>query len=35
MRAAVRDAANVDDLSQTKTVRLEHDGTVSVVKKAE
>lgn len=33
MRAAVRGAANVDDLSQTKTVRLEHDGTVSVVKK--
>ncbi len=33
MRAAVRGAANLDDLSQTKTVRLEHDGTVSVVKK--
>lgn len=33
MHAAVRGAANVDDLAQTKTVRLEHDGTVSVVKK--
>ncbi|TDN38990.1 DUF421 domain-containing protein [Hymenobacter sp. UV11] len=33
MRAAVRGAANLEDLSQAKTVRLEHDGTVSVVKK--
>lgn len=33
MRAAVRGAANTDDLAQVKTVRLEHDGTVSVVKK--
>ena len=33
MRAAVRGAANLDDLSQVKTVRLEHDGSVSVVKK--
>lgn len=35
MRAAVRGAANVDDLSQVKTVRLEHDGTISVVKNEE
>ncbi|MGI4742902.1 MAG: DUF421 domain-containing protein [Janthinobacterium lividum] len=33
MRAAVRGAANIDDLTQAKTVRLEHDGTISVVKK--
>ncbi|AMR28420.1 hypothetical protein A0257_15855 [Hymenobacter psoromatis] len=33
MRAAVRGAANIDDLAEVKTVRLEHDGTVSVVKK--
>jgi uncharacterized membrane protein YcaP (DUF421 family) len=33
MRAAVRGAANLDDLSETKTVRLEHDGSISVVKK--
>lgn len=33
MRAAVRGAANLDDLGQTKTVRLEHDGTISVIKK--
>lgn len=33
MRAAVRGAANIDDLGQAKTVRLEHDGTISVVKK--
>ncbi len=33
MRAAVRGAANLDDLGQTQTVRLEHDGTISVVKK--
>lgn len=35
LHAAVRGAANTDDLTQTKTVRLEHDGTISVVKKAE
>ncbi|RZL14580.1 MAG: DUF421 domain-containing protein [Hymenobacter sp.] len=33
LRAAVRGAANLDDLAQAKTVRLEHDGTISVVKK--
>ena len=33
MRAAVRAAANLDDLSEAKTVRLEHDGSISVVKK--
>ena len=33
MRAAVRAAANLDDLSEVKTVRLEHDGSISVVKK--
>ena len=33
MRAAVRGASNLDDLAQTQTVRLEHDGTISVVKK--
>ena len=33
MRAAVRAAANLDDLNETKTVRLEHDGSISVVKK--
>jgi len=33
MRAAVRGAANLEDLAQTQTVRLEHDGTISVVKK--
>lgn len=33
MRAAVRGAANLDDLSQVETVRLEHDGSVSVIKK--
>ncbi|MDO7885011.1 DUF421 domain-containing protein [Hymenobacter cheonanensis] len=32
LQAAVRGAANLDDLAQAKTVRLEHDGTVSVVK---
>ena len=35
LQAGVRGAANVDDLAQVKTVRLEHDGTVSVVKKKE
>lgn len=33
LRAALRGAANTDDLTQTKAVRLEHDGTISVVKK--
>jgi uncharacterized membrane protein YcaP (DUF421 family) len=33
MMAAVRAAANLNDLSQVQTVRLEHDGQVSVVKK--
>ena len=33
MRAAVRGAANLDDLSEVKIVRLEHDGSISVVKK--
>jgi uncharacterized membrane protein YcaP (DUF421 family) len=33
LRAAVRGAANLDDLAQAKTVRLEHDGNISVVKK--
>lgn len=33
MRAAVRSAANIDDLAEAKVVRLEHDGTVSVVKR--
>jgi hypothetical protein len=35
MRAAVRGASNLEDLAQTQTVRLEHDGTISVVKKEE
>jgi uncharacterized membrane protein YcaP (DUF421 family) len=33
VHAAVRGAANFDDLGQAKTVRLEYDGTISVVKK--
>lgn len=33
VQAAVRGAANLDDLADTKTVRLEQDGTISVVKK--
>lgn len=33
LQAAVRGAANLDDLAQAKTVRLEHDGMISVVKK--
>jgi len=33
LRAAVRGASNLEDLAQTQTVRLEHDGTISVVKK--
>ena len=33
MMAAVRASANLNDLGQVQTVRLEHDGQVSVVKK--
>ncbi|WBA42512.1 DUF421 domain-containing protein [Hymenobacter canadensis] len=33
LRAGVRATANTDDLSTTKVVRLEHDGTITVVKK--
>lgn len=33
MLASVRANANIDDLAQAKTVRLEHDGVVSIVKK--
>jgi uncharacterized membrane protein YcaP (DUF421 family) len=33
LQAGVRAAANTDDLSTTKIVRLEHDGTITVVKK--
>ena len=33
MMASVHSTANLDDLALTKTVRLEHDGMVSVVKK--
>lgn len=33
VQASVRTAANIDDLSQVETVRLEHDGNISVVKK--
>ena len=33
LQAGLRTAANLDDLAQTQTVRLEHDGTISVVKK--
>ncbi|RZK26081.1 MAG: DUF421 domain-containing protein [Hymenobacter sp.] len=33
MLAAVRSAANLNDLTKVETVRLEHDGQVSVVKK--
>jgi len=32
VQAGVRAAANVDDLKQVATVRLEHDGAISVVK---
>ncbi|MBC6699103.1 DUF421 domain-containing protein [Hymenobacter puniceus] len=32
-QAGVRVAANTDDLSTTNVVRLEHDGTITVVKK--
>lgn len=33
MMASVHSTSNLDDLSRVKTVRLEHDGLVSVVKK--
>lgn len=33
IEAGVRTAANIDDLNQVETVRLEHDGNISVVKK--
>ena len=33
LRAGLRVGANLDDLAQTETVRLEHDGAISVVKK--
>lgn len=32
MMASVHSAANLEDLTKTKLVRLEHDGTVSVIK---
>jgi uncharacterized membrane protein YcaP (DUF421 family) len=35
LQAAVRGAANLGDIAQAEAVRLEHDGTVSVVKRAE
>jgi uncharacterized membrane protein YcaP (DUF421 family) len=35
LRAAVRGAANLEDLAQAQTVRLEHDGIITVVKKEE
>ena len=34
LRSGLRVGANIDDLVQAKTVRLEHDGSISVVKKA-
>ncbi|MGI4835262.1 MAG: DUF421 domain-containing protein [Janthinobacterium lividum] len=33
MMASVHSTANLEDLSKTELVRLEHDGTVSVIKK--
>ncbi|RZL12978.1 MAG: DUF421 domain-containing protein [Hymenobacter sp.] len=33
MMAAVHSTANLEDLNQTRLVRLEHDGAVSVIKK--
>ncbi|RZK28913.1 MAG: DUF421 domain-containing protein [Hymenobacter sp.] len=33
LHAALRGAANLDDLTEVREVRLEHDGTVTVVKK--
>ena len=33
LQSGLRVGANLDDLAQAKTVRLEHDGTISVVKK--
>ncbi|AHJ97082.1 DUF421 domain-containing protein [Hymenobacter swuensis] len=35
LHAGIRAAANTDDLSTLETVRLEHDGVITVVKKAE
>lgn len=34
LQAGLRGASNLDDLAQAEAVRLEHDGTISVVKKA-
>ena len=34
LQSGLRVGANLDDLAQTKTVRLEHDGSISIVKKA-
>lgn len=33
LRAGLRTGANLNDLAETKTIRLEHDGNISVVKK--
>ena len=33
LQSGLRVGANIDDLAQAKAVRLEHDGTISVVKK--
>ena len=33
LQSGLRAGANIDDLAQAKAVRLEHDGTISVVKK--
>ena len=35
LQSGLRVGANVDDLAQTRAVRLEHDGNISVVKKAD
>ena len=35
LQSGLRVGANLDDLAQAKTVRLEHDGTISVVKKTD
>lgn len=35
LRAGVRATANTDDLSTLEKVRLEHDGTITVIKKTE
>lgn len=34
LQSGLRVGANLDDLAQIETVRLEHDGTISVVKKS-